>query len=127
MGTKLSNPEGKDLYAFWKSTLTTSINRELDKQKNRALVNLASQEYFKALDSQQLKAEVITPVFKDWKNGQYKIISFHAKKARGLMSRFILENQIDQAQDLKAFEMEGYSYNAGLSEGNSWVYTRKAA
>ncbi|MDR9467529.1 peroxide stress protein YaaA [Marinospirillum sp.] len=127
MGTRLSNPAGKDLYAFWRNTLTTAINRELDKQDTQVLVNLASQEYFKALDSQQLNAEVITPAFKDWKNGQFKIISFHAKKARGLMSRFILENQIDQPEELKSFDWEGYSYNSKLSEGNSWVYTRKAS
>ncbi|WP_404416453.1 peroxide stress protein YaaA [Marinospirillum sp.] len=126
MGTQLSNPEGKDLYAFWRNTLTTAINRELDKQDTQVLVNLASQEYFKALDSQQMNAEVITPVFKDWKNGQFKIISFYAKKARGLMSRFILENQIDQPEELKSFDWEGYSYDSKLSEGSSWVYTRKA-
>jgi len=127
MGTSLSNPAGKDLYAFWRDTLTTAINQELKKQKTQVLINLASQEYFKALDHKKLDAEVITPVFKDWKNGQYKIISFYAKKARGLMSRYLLDQQIDQPEGLKEFDLEGYAYNSSLSEGNSWVYTRKTA
>lgn len=126
MGTRLNNSKGKDLYDFWKSSLTAKLNKELGKQDTRALINLASQEYFKALDSRQLNAEVVTPVFKDWKNGQYKIISFYAKKARGLMSRFILENAVDQPEGLKEFDLAGYSFNPGLTEGNSWVFTRKA-
>ncbi len=127
MGTALSNSKGKDLYAYWRGQLTDTINQELDQHRNQYVVNLASQEYFKALDVKRIRAEVITPVFKDWKNGQYKIISFYAKKARGLMSRFILENKLDQPNDLKAFDLEGYSFNPSLTEGTSWVFTRKQA
>ncbi|WP_114417567.1 peroxide stress protein YaaA [Marinospirillum perlucidum] len=125
MGTKLKNPAGPDLYAFWKETLTERLNAELAEQEQPWIINLASQEYFKALDKKKLQAEVITPVFKDWKNGQYKIISFFAKKARGLMARYQLDNRIDQPEGLKGFDKEGYAYNSSLSEGNSWVFTRK--
>lgn len=125
MGTKLPNPKGKDLYAYWKEVLTEKMNQELQEQNSRVLVDLASQEYSKALNIKKLTGEVITPVFKDWKNGQYKIISFYAKKARGLMARYQLENRIDRPEGLKDFNYQGYGYNAAMSEGNSWVFTRK--
>jgi len=125
MGTKLDNKKGKDLYAFWRETLTARVNQELAAQDSSTLINLASQEYFKAIDTKQLNAEVITPVFKDWKNGQYKIISFYAKKARGLMSRYLLINQIDQPDALKSFDLDGYSFDESKSERNTWVFTRK--
>ncbi|SFC22375.1 hypothetical protein SAMN05660443_1960 [Marinospirillum celere] len=127
MGTKLVNPRGRDLYTFWKQRLTEAMNQELSQQDTGVLVDLASQEYSKALDFKRLDAQVVTPVFKDWKNGQYKIISFYAKKARGLMSRFILQERVDQPEGLKNFDLEGYSYNKAMSEGNTWVFTRKEA
>lgn len=127
MGTRLSNPKGKDLYEFWKTQITNDLQKTLNQQTSRVLINLASQEYFKAVDRKALDAEVITPVFKDWKNGQFKIISFYAKKARGLMARYLLEKQIDEPEGLKDFDYQGYGYNPAMSEGNTWVFTRKEA
>ncbi|MBV1909016.1 MAG: peroxide stress protein YaaA, partial [Kangiellaceae bacterium] len=101
MGTKFENELGKNLYEFWGETLKISIQKELDKSDSQVLVNLASNEYFKAIKAKQLSHPVITPVFKDYKNGQYKIISFFAKKARGLMARYIIQNKIDQPEGLK--------------------------
>lgn len=124
MGTKLNNAKGKDLYQFWGTLLTESLNEELSGDRTPVLVNLASNEYFKAIKPKQLKARVITPVFKDWKNGQYKIISFYAKKARGLMSRYIIEEKINAPEALKAFNYEGYQFSETLSEGDTLVFTR---
>ncbi len=125
MGTKLINPEGKDLYQFWKPVLTSKINQLLEQQTEPTLVNLASNEYFKAIDKKALNGAIVTPVFKDWKNGQYKMISFFAKKARGLMVRFAAENQIKKAQDLKQFDLAGYGFDNKLSTELEWVFTRK--
>ena len=127
MGTKLANPRGKDLYAYWKNAVTSEINETLSSQANKTLVNLASQEYFKSVDTQQLNTRIITPVFKDWKNGQFKIISFYAKKARGLMAQFICEQKIDHPDPLKDFDKEGYEFHSAMSEGDTWVFTRKEA
>ncbi len=124
MGTKLNNAKGKDLYQFWGTLLTESLNEELSGDRTPVLVNLASNEYFKAIKPKLLKARVITPVFKDWKNGQYKIISFYAKKARGLMSRYIIEEKINAPEALKAFNYEGYQFSETLSEGDALVFTR---
>lgn len=124
MGTKLNNAKGKDLYQFWGTLLTESLNEELSDDSTPVLVNLASNEYFKAIKPKLLKARVITPVFKDWKNGQYKIISFYAKKARGLMSRYIIEEKINAPEALKAFNYEGYQFSETLSEGDTLVFTR---
>lgn len=125
MGTKFANNRGKDLYSFWQPLVTAEINKRLEQQERPVLINLASQEYFKAINSKQLRIPIITPVFKDWKNGQYKIISFYAKRARGLMARFIAENRVDNPDGLKGFDLDGYSFNPSLSEGDSWVFTRK--
>lgn len=125
MGTKLENPEGKDLYAFWGTMITDHLNKQLKKQGSDALINLASNEYFKSVQAKQLVAPVITPVFKEWKNGQYKIISFFAKKARGQMSAYIIKNKIKTAEAIKGFDWDGYSYDESLSNGNNWVFTRK--
>jgi cytoplasmic iron level regulating protein YaaA (DUF328/UPF0246 family) len=125
MGTKFSNSRGKDLYAFWGSKLRESIEAE-PALEDGVLINLASNEYFKATQAKKLSARVITPQFKDWKNGQYKMISFYAKKARGLMARFIIDNRIDKIEELKSFDREGYQYSAELSDGDNWVFTREA-
>ncbi len=117
MGTKLSVEQHKDLYSFWKDTVTKSLNKEL--KKNEILLNLASVEYFKAVDESNLKAEVISPVFKDFKNDQLKIISFYAKKARGSMARFIIDNDIDAVEDIKSFNIDGYSYSERYTESES--------
>ncbi|WP_330925570.1 peroxide stress protein YaaA [Candidatus Sororendozoicomonas aggregata] len=124
MGTKFANSRGKDLYAFWGEQITDKLNDELAGHNSQAVINLASNEYFKAVKPQRLQGEVITPVFKDLKNGQYKIISFYAKKARGLMCRYAIDNKITQPERLKGFDYGGYAYNEGLSSGNQWVFTR---
>ena len=123
MGTKLENPVGKDLYAFWGSKLRESLSQD-SALADDVLINLASNEYFKALDAKKLKTRIITPVFKDWKNGQYKMISFYAKKARGLMSRFIIDNRLNEPEAIKKFNYEGYRFNADMSKGDEWVFIR---
>lgn len=125
MGTKLKNPVGKDLYEFWGDTITQHLNKQLKKLESKTLVNLASNEYFKSVQPAAVNADIITPIFKDWKSGQYKVVSFFAKKARGLMSAYIIKNRITDAQKLKKFNWDGYSYNAELSKDNNWVFTRK--
>lgn len=127
MGTKLANPAGKDLYAYWKPTLTTALNQAIAESGSKVLVNLASNEYFKAIDAKALDAQVITPVFKDEKNGTFKIISFYAKKARGLMSAWIIHHHINTRDELKAFDVDGYRFDAASSQGNTLVFTRQAA
>ncbi len=124
MGTRLENGQGKDLYSFWGDSLTEHLNAEFSEQASPTLINLASNEYFKALKTKQLNAEVITPVFKDYKSGQYKIISFYAKKARGLMSRYIIDNRIDRAEGLKEFDAEGYYFVPAASTSKQWVFHR---
>jgi len=126
MGTKIKNPGGDDLYAYWNSTVTEAISEELDAHQNKTLINLASIEYFKAVKPKLLPGKFITPVFKDFKNGTYKILSFFAKKARGSMASFIIKNRISKPEDIKAFDIDGYRFNADLSTDDSWVFTRKA-
>ncbi len=126
MGTKLVNKRGKDLYQFWGSQLREAIEAEAG-LKDGVLVNLASNEYFKGLQAKQLNARIITPVFKDLKNGQYKIISFYAKKARGLMSRYIIDHQINDPEQIKNFDSDGYYFNSDFSKGDEWVFTREHA
>ena len=124
MGTKFGNSRGKDLYSFWGERITEALNQQLKRLKSDVLVNLASNEYFKSVKKNQLKADIITPVFKDNKNGQYKIISFYAKKARGLMSAYAIKKGITEVSKLKRFNWQGYAYNKDLSQGNEWVFTR---
>lgn len=127
MGTKLDNERGKNLYEFWGEIITNELNQAIADQGDDVLINLASNEYFKSVKKKQLNATMITPAFKDWKNGQYKMISFFAKKARGLMGRYIIDNQVSDLEQLKAFDYGGYQYNESLSKGNDWVFTRKEA
>lgn len=124
MGTKMKYQRSKDLYAFWKNKITPKIREALDESGSNVLVNLASNEYFKSIDTKKLKAEIVTPEFKDMKNGQYKMISFFAKKARGLMTRFIVENNITGVDDLQAFDSDGYNFNPRLSKPGNPVFTR---
>lgn len=124
MGTRLQNARGKNLYEFWGSIVTDKINAELKEQGDDVVVNLASNEYFKVVKKRELQAELYTPIFKDYKNGNYKVISFYAKKARGMMCRYIIENRIDNVEDLKSFDMGGYRYNKSLSSAKEWVFTR---
>lgn len=127
MGKKLTTDKGKSLYEFWGGEITSRINKELRKQNNPLLVNLASNEYFKVVQKRDVEADIITPQFKDWKNGQYKMISFYAKKARGMMVRYITQNRIDEAEGIKDFDLGGYGYNPKMSSGNDWVFTRRIA
>src|SRR5690606_15443066 len=124
MGTRFSNARGKNLYQFWGDTLTESLNRELAAHKNPVVVNLASNEYFKAINRDLLKAEVITPVFKDYKNGQYKVVSFFAKKARGMMSAYIIQRQLVDIRAIKCFDSEGYRFSEENSSTHEWVFKR---
>lgn len=125
MGTKLKYYKSKDLYTFWNPLITKKINEAVLESGNNFLINLASNEYFKSIDKKKLKAEIVTPDFKDLKNGSYKMISFFAKRARGLMTRFILENNISEPSDLLAFDAEGYTYNSRLSKPENPVFTRE--
>lgn len=125
MGTRLPNDAGKDLYAFWKNRLTQALDDAINQSGTPVLVNLASNEYFKAIDAKRLSSRIVTPVFKDAKNGQYKIISFYAKKARGLMSAWMIRQRIDDPEGLKDFDVDGYRFNSTLSQGDTWVFTRK--
>jgi len=122
MGTKLPIGESENLYQFWKKNITKELNKEL--KEDELFVNLASAEYFSAIDVKALKVPVITPDFKDYKNGKLKIISFFAKKARGLMVRYILDTNAQTVDDLKAFNYDGYQFDANLSKGNHLVFTR---
>jgi len=124
MGTKFTFDHFENLYDYWKETVTQTIRKDLDESGSNMLVNLASNEYFKSIDTKKLKADIITPEFKDWKNGQYKMISFWAKKARGMMTRFIIQNKITKAKDLQAFDMDGYYFNPDLSKLGRPVFTR---
>jgi len=124
MGTKLDNPKGKNLYEYWGDTITQTLNDDLAELGSSTLVNLASNEYFSAVKPKELNADVITPVFKDEKNGQYKVISFYAKKARGLMARFILNQKPKSVSDLKEFDANGYSFNEAMSSDKQLVFCR---
>ncbi|SFM43972.1 peroxide stress protein YaaA [Marinobacter zhejiangensis] len=124
MGTKFENTRGKDLYAFWGNQITDELNRLLAADDG-VLVNLASNEYFKSVRKRTLAGRLVTPQFKDWKNGQYKMISFYAKKARGLMCRYAIENRITQADDLKGFDLEGYRFSPEQSDQDNWMFLRR--
>ena len=125
MGTKFRNEAGKDLYAFWGETLLDAINAELDTLSRPVAVNLASEEYFKAAVGRKFKGELIQPVFEDWKNGKYKIISFFAKRARGLMTRYAVVNRLQTPEGLKDFDSDGYAFAPEASDDRSWVFRRR--
>jgi len=122
MGTQLPVGDSKNLYEFWKSTLTEELNREL--KDGEMFVNLASQEYFGAIDEKALKVPVITPEFKDYKDGNLRMVSFYAKKARGMMVRYIIDKNVKTLKGLKGFDYDGYRFDAKLSKGNTLVFTR---
>ncbi len=121
MGTPLKSRKWKDLYDFWGSKITDKINESI---KEDILINLASNEYFKAVKKQNIQSRIITPFFKDYKNGSYKFLSFYGKKARGLMASFIIRNKLTDPEQLKLFDMDGYYFNDEMSSTNEWVYTR---
>lgn len=124
MGTRLANPRGRDLYAFWGDIITEQLNQVLASQGDRILVNLASNEYFKAVKPKLLQADIITPQFKELRGDRYKIISFNAKRARGMMCRYIIDHRLSDIEAIKGFNMDGYTFNPDLSEGNTWVFSR---
>lgn len=124
MGTKLKNTRGNNLYEFWGSIITDQINQDLAEIDAKLLVNLASDEYYKSVNEKKIQAEIIKPVFLDQKNGKYKVISFYAKKARGLMARYLIENKLSQVEQLKAFDSEGYYFDAESSSNKELVFKR---
>jgi len=127
MGTKLANEQGQDLYAFWGDRLAKSLKKALAEQGDEVLINLASNEYFKAAQAKQIGCRVITPVFKDRKGGDYKVISFFAKKARGMMAGHVIRKQVTDVSGLLKFRTAGYRYNRGLSSEDQPVFTRDKA
>jgi cytoplasmic iron level regulating protein YaaA (DUF328/UPF0246 family) len=125
MGTRLANPRGRDLYAFWGNIVTEAMNESLKEEKAPILVNLASEEYFKVIKPKMLAARVIHPVFEDWKNGKYKVISFYAKRARGLMARYAAVKGLSDPEKLKAFDVDGYTFVPTLSNDRTWLFRRR--
>lgn len=122
MGTKIDVKTSKNLYEYWQKEITNYINKELEKEK--ILVNLASNEYSKVIDLKKIKGTIIAPTFKEQKGGAYKTVAIHAKRARGLMTRFIIKNRIEDVDHIKAFSDEGYIFSEDQSNGNSWVFIR---
>ena len=126
MGTKLANPKGKDLYAFWQGVITPVLQQAIDEQGG-VLINLASDEYYKSVQEQQLKAQIIKPIFLDNKNGKYKVISFYAKKARGLMCRYFIQHRLSDVEQLKEFDFGGYWFDSASSTETEFVFKRDLA
>ena len=125
MGTRFANKAGKDIYTFWGERLLKAINAELDAMPHPVVVNLASEEYFKAAVGRKIKGQLIQPVFEDWKNGRYKIISFYAKRARGLMTRYAVLNRLSEPEGLKGFDEDGYGFVPEASDDKTWVFRRR--
>jgi hypothetical protein len=124
MGTRLTNTRGKNLYEFWDKQITTVLNSDLAATNSDILVNLASNEYWKAVRPKDLNARVITISFKEHKDGAYKMLMVYVKKARGLMASYIAKNNLKKAEDIKSFDCEGYHFNPSLSSKDEWVFTR---
>lgn len=124
MGTRLANPQGRNLYAYWGTQISDYLNTRLQADISPVVINLASQEYFKAVDTGALKARVVECVFEEFKSGQYRIISFMAKRARGLMARFAATHQVVKPEDLRAFDLEGYAWNQSQSSPDRYVFRR---
>lgn len=125
MGIRLENPQGSDLYQFWDETITQKLNEALAAQGDQVIVNLASDEYFRAVKPKLLDGEIIKPVFLDEKNGKFKVISFYAKKARGLMSRYIIQNRLKTPAQLKDFAVDGYAFDEEMSGKGELVFKRR--
>ena len=126
MGCKLANARGNNLYEFWGEQITDAINKQMANSEDKILVNLASNEYFKAVQKKALDAQIITPRFEDEKNGTYKVMSFYAKKARGLMVKYAADNKLTSADQLKGFDLAGYYYCADESDKQTWTFRRDA-
>ncbi len=125
MGTSFSNERGRNLYEFWGSKISESLNKQLKKLGSSTLLNLASNEYFKSVETKSLNAQIVTPVFKDWKNDKYKVISFFAKKARGRMASYVIKNSLTAPEQILDFDWDGYSYSESMSLGAELVFTRR--
>jgi cytoplasmic iron level regulating protein YaaA (DUF328/UPF0246 family) len=125
MGTRLQVGDTSNLYQFWNNRITDTINKDLKTMEHPVLINLASNEYFKSVRAGTLEGDIITPEFKEFRDNKYRIISFYAKKARGLMSRYIIDNEITDPQAIKDFNIEGYGYDDSLSSDNNWVFSRR--
>ena len=125
MGSNLPTDQGDNLYQFWGMRITDALNAELKASGAKTLLNLASNEYFKSIKPKAVKADIVTPVFKDFSNGKYRVIGFYAKKARGLMTRFMIDRQITEVEDIKQFNREGYAFDESTSSQGKWVFSRK--
>ncbi len=130
MGTQLPTPKGKNLYQFWGSCVTDALNQALVEQqsageKQPVLINLASNEYFNVLEPEHIQARMINVHFREWKNGQFRFLSFFAKKARGSMARYMIDHRVKTLRALRAFDYDGYAFNEALSDGDDWVFTRE--
>jgi len=124
MGTALRNTAGKDLYEFWGGKVTQALNEALSGQRSKVLINLASNEYYKVVQAQNIDGRIVTINFKEWRRDAYRFVSFSAKKARGLMARYMIDQRAEKADDLKAFDVEGYAFNEELSSRDEWIFTR---
>lgn len=124
MGTALRNTAGKDLYEFWGGKVTQALNEALSGQRSQVLINLASNEYYKVVQAQNIDGRIVTINFKEWRRDAYRFVSFSAKKARGLMARYMIDQRAERADDLKAFDVEGYAFNEELSSRDEWIFTR---
>lgn len=124
MGTKFKNSRGKNLYTYWGDKVTKALNKVLKAQNEKVLINLASNEYYSVIQPKDIKGCIITPIFKEVKDGQAKTIGVFAKKARGMMTRYILQNKIENPEDIKAFNVEGYKFDASSSDDKKWVFAR---
>ena len=127
MGTALRNTAGKDLYEFWGGKVTQALNEALAEQRSKVLINLASNEYYKVVQAQNIDGRIVTINFKEWRRDAYRFVSFSAKKARGLMARYMIDQRAERADDLKAFDVEGYAFNEELSSRDEWIFTRHIA
>ena len=127
MGTALRNTAGKDLYEFWGGKVTQALNKALAGQRSKVLINLASNEYYKVVQTQNIDGRIVTINFKEWRRDAYRFVSFSAKKARGLMARYMIDHRAERADDLKAFDVEGYAFNEELSSRDEWIFTRHIA
>lgn len=125
MGTRFANARGKDLYAFWGERLLEAMNAELAERPRPVLVNLASEEYFKALVARKIRGTVIQPVFEDWNGGRYRIVTFYAKRARGLMARFVITHRLTEPERMQAFDGGGYAFAPEASDDTTWVFRRR--
>lgn len=124
MGARFATENARNLYKYWEKKITEELNTAIEQTTGKVLVNLASKEYFQAVLINRLNCRIVTPVFKEYKNDKYQVISIFAKKARGMMARFIIKNRIDQVDDIKAFDMDGYYFNESMSTNAEWVFTR---